>query len=274
MKRYVCLAIVLVTLTGLAFAQKPQFDRVAVPLSDPTKPAFINIGLMNGSITVTGYSGKEVIIEATTEMEKLEEKSEKGEKAKGMKRIVYNTSGLEVEEEDNVIDISTQSWKRTVNISLKIPVKANLELSTMNNGDIVVENVEGELEINNMTGKVTLRNVSGSVVAHSMSGDLIVILTKVTANKVMSFSTMSGDVDVTLPANVRANIKMKSGQGDIYSDFDISMKPTTKKTVSEKGKGGKFKIKFDEYLMGALNGGGPEFTFKTFSGDIYIRKGK
>jgi hypothetical protein len=207
-------------------------------------------------------------------MEKMEESKVKNNKATGMKKITYNTSGLEVEEEDNEIDISTQSWKRSISLTLQVPVKTSLELSTMNNGDILVENVEGEHEISNMNGKVTLKNVSGSVVANSMSDDLIVILTKINTGKAMSFSTMSGDVDVTLPATAKANIKMKSNQGDIYSDFDLTMKPTTKKTVSEKGKGGKFKIKFDEYLLGTLNGGGPEFTFKTFSGDIYIRKGK
>jgi hypothetical protein len=27
-------------------------------------------------------------------------------------------------------------------------------------------------------------------------------------------------------------------------------------------------------MTGAVNGGGPEFTFNTFNGSIYIRKGK
>ena len=39
-------------------------DRVSVPLSDPTRPAFIKAHLLNGGITVKGYEGKAVIVEA------------------------------------------------------------------------------------------------------------------------------------------------------------------------------------------------------------------
>jgi hypothetical protein len=39
-------------------------DRVNVPLTDPSRPAVVHASLMNGGITVTGYNGKEVIVEA------------------------------------------------------------------------------------------------------------------------------------------------------------------------------------------------------------------
>ena len=69
---------------------------------------------------------------------------------------------------------------------------------------------------------------------------------------------------------------MKSQQGDIYSDFDVTLKPAPQKPAEEAAKSGKgkYRISFDRFLTGAVNGGGPEFTFNTFNGDIYIRKGK
>ena len=69
MKRFICLTIVLFVFASLTFAQKSQVDRVSVPLTDPSKPAFIDISIMSGSITVRSYSGKEVIVEATSQLQ-------------------------------------------------------------------------------------------------------------------------------------------------------------------------------------------------------------
>ncbi len=57
------------------FAQTSQPDRVVVPLTDPAKPAFLEVQVFMGSIKVTGYTGKEVIVEAT-----LREKALTGER--------------------------------------------------------------------------------------------------------------------------------------------------------------------------------------------------
>ena len=88
----------------------------------------------------------------------------------------------------------------------------------------------------------------------------------------MSFSTMNGDIDVTLPANVKAKVKMKSDWGEVYSDFDIQV-DTAPQKIEEKDEG-KYRISFEKYIMGTINGGGPEYTFKTYHGDIIIRKAK
>ncbi|MBE0711406.1 MAG: hypothetical protein IH583_03405, partial [Candidatus Aminicenantes bacterium] len=118
-------------------------------------------------------------------------------------------------------------------------------------------------------------NVSGNTLVHTVNGNIEVTLARVAADKPLSFSTMHGDIDVTLPAGVKANLKMKSEQGEIYSDFDINMTRTPAKSeAAEKTEQGKFRITFDKSLYGIVNGGGQEIGFNTFSGDIYIRKKK
>ncbi|MBV9308345.1 MAG: hypothetical protein JOZ45_19525 [Acidobacteriaceae bacterium] len=37
---------------------------------------------------------------------------------------------------------------------------------------------------------------------------------------------------------------------------------------------GTYHLRFDRTLRGTINGGGPEFQFTTFNGQIYIRKKK
>jgi DUF4097 and DUF4098 domain-containing protein YvlB len=287
----------LVCLALLGYAQDAKTDRAVVPLTDPAKPALIKADVLMGGITVKGYDGKEVIVEAKVRersltdeddedqeaieaiqavvAEEVKEEKDKARKIAGMKKIGVVSTGLEVEESNNVVSISAESWKYAVDITIQVPRASSLELHSTNDGDIVVENVSGEIEVENVNGSNTLRNISGNAVVNTVNGDVTVTMTRVTPDKPMSFSSMNGDVDVTLPADIKANVKMKSQQGEIYSDFDIALKPVPQKAeeVSKSGKG-KYRISFEKHIYGAINGGGPEYAFNTFNGDVFIRKGK
>lgn len=311
---YLKIVILFVLAASLAFGQEAPVEKATVPFSNPAKPGLVEVSVQNGSIIVKGYEGKEVIIEARPrgtmltgepearslgiarvvplgiarvvaretrealkgkEYEAEQEEKKASEKAKGMKLIQPTTAGLTVEEENNVMEVSVESWKRSVDLTLQVPYSTSLKLHTFNNGEIVVEKVSGEIEVNNHNGPLRLTNVSGAVVANTFNGDVNVTLTSITPNKPMSFSTFNGDVDVTFPASIKANVKMKSDRGDIYSDFEVSITPSPAKVVEdEKKEGGKYRISFGKYIYGTINGGGPEFQFNNFNGDIYIRKAK
>ena len=92
----------------------------------------------------------------------------------------------------------------------------------------------------------------------------------------MSFSTMNGDVDVTLPPDVKARVKLKSDNGEIYSDFDVhpETNPNSPNLAETHGKDGRYRVQFDKVTYGSINGGGPEMQFTTFNGKIYLRKKK
>jgi hypothetical protein len=203
------------------------------------------------------------------------QREEKEKKIAGMKQLSGSASGLEVEEENNVVQINTQSWKAATDLVIQVPVATSLEVRSTMDGAVIVEGVSGEIDINNINGPVTLKNVSGNTLVHTVNGNIEVTLARVTVDKPLSFSSMNGDIDVTLPADVKANLKMKSEQGEIYTDFDINMtRQPTKSEAAEKTEQGKFRIAFDKSLYGLVNGGGREIAFNTFSGDIYIRKKK
>jgi hypothetical protein len=266
-------------LGNLAIAQTAGMDRLTIPLSDPARPVTLKAGLMNGGITVTGYTGKEVIVEARVRAEADEgerqmenEKNKQKDKAHGMRRLEITATGLTVEEENNVIEISTTSMNRTVDLNIQVPQRASLELSCLNNGDIKVDNLTGELDINNTNGGVTLTNISGAVVAHALNDNVVVTFTKVDPDKSMSFSSLNGDIDVTFPPDVRAKVKMKSDNGEIYSDFDIRLEPATVKTEEDTRKqGGKYRIQLEKTMIGMINGGGRD-AVRDVQWDIYIRR--
>jgi hypothetical protein len=89
----------------------------------------------------------------------------------------------------------------------------------------------------------------------------------------MSFSTMNGTIDVTLPADIKANLKMKSDNGEIWSDFDIKLTGSAQPQVDDqRGKGGRYRVRLDKTVYGTINGGGPELQFVTYNGSILIHK--
>ncbi len=265
------ISIVISVLLGTAlFGQ----DRITVPFSDPSRPKTLHASLLNGSITVRGYDGKDVIIETKTRGG--EEGRQHGRSAPdGMHRIENTSFGLTAEEENNVVRISA-GVMRTLDIVVQVPRNTSLNLRCVNDGNIDVENVSGDLDVNDLNGGVRLRNVSGSVVAHSLNQNVTVTFDRIDASKPMSFSSLNGDIDVTFPAEVKANIKMKTDNGDIFSDFDVKMDASKGGPQVEDGRknGGRYKVKIDKSMYGTINGGGPEFQFTTFNGKIFIRKKK
>jgi len=138
-------------------------------------------------------------------------------------------------------------------------------------GAIVIDGVNGELEASAMSGPVTITNSSGSVVAHSMSGKITASLNRVAADKPNSFSTFNGDVEVTLPADTKANLRFKSFRGDVFSDNDFDVKVAQDQKVKEK-KGRTRVYQREGTESGTLNGGGPEMSFTTFNGKILLHK--
>ncbi|MCZ6821159.1 MAG: hypothetical protein O7G31_16955 [Calditrichaeota bacterium] len=270
LKQIMKVSVILIWCGAIVHAQDSVADRVSVPFSDADRPGFVKANLINGSIIVEGYDGKEVMIEAVVRTRKY---SRGRSNSKGLKRIVMSSTGLRVEEYHNVMTISASSHMRTVDFTLKVPRKTNLKLMTVNGGKIVVEDVEGEIELNNTNGSITARNISGSVVANTTNGKVEVTFGKVTADKPMSFVTFNGKVDVTFPANIKANVKMKSEQGEIYSDFEISLEQKPRLMREDnRGRGGKLSIKVESSIFGSINGGGPSYWFSTYNGSIYIRK--
>ena len=93
--------------------------------------------------------------------------------------------------------------------------------------------MNGEIEVENMNGSVVLKDVSGNVVAASQNGSITANPEKITPGKPMSFTTMNGKVDVTLPGDTKAKLRLKTDNGSVYSDFDVKMEPDTSKPVVE-----------------------------------------
>jgi hypothetical protein len=88
----------------------------------------------------------------------------------------------------------------------------------------------------------------------------------------MAFNTWHEDIDITFPANYKATLKMLSEQGEIYSDFQVDLQNQRRKVDDKRSRDGKYRISFQKYINGTINGGGPEVQLRNYHGNIYIRK--
>jgi len=131
------------------------------------------------------------------------------------------------------------------------------------------------MELDNTNGDIEAQNISGVVVANTTNGKVVVTFNKITPDKPMSFVSFNGNVDVTFPSAIKADVKMKSEQGEIYSDFEIKLEERSRIIQEDtRSRGGKYRVKVESTIFGTVNGGGPEYHFSTYNGDIYIRKQK
>ena len=292
--------IILLWAAGLADnAQESQADHAVVSFSNPAKPGTVEVDISEGSITVRGYEGKDVIIDARwrervltkeereeqaalaeaeeeVDQEELARKKAQAEKAKGMKRLEVESMGLTVEEEENVIQVNAEEGKRAVDLVIQVPFSTSLQLSCRDDErGVIVDRVDGEIEVETSDGPIILTNVSGPVVADSSDGEIKAVFGKVTPGKPMSFSAMEGDIDITLPFDVKASLKMKTDEGKIFTDFDVRLTPSQqKKEEDERKDGGGYRVSFEKVTLGLINGGGVEIQLTAYEGNIYVRKAK
>ena len=245
-------------------------ETVTVPLSNLQQAGVLKVGIIRGSISVKGYEGNEVVVTGTRRKEDNRYNNRRGNKS-GLKKISNQSMEFEVEEFDNTVRVQS-SQTATIDFEIKVPKKFSLKISTVNKGSIYVENVEGAMDISNVNGGIVLKDISGSVSADALNKDIVITFKKVTPNTAMAFSSLNGDIDVTFPKNLKADVKIKSDRGEIYTDFDLKAKPSkVKVTKGGSKKGNAYRVKVENWITGAINGGGSELLFKNFNGDVIIR---
>jgi hypothetical protein len=272
-------------------AAQARTDRIAVPLTDPSRPATLDVNLTAGIIDVTATDAREIIIEATSPTGTggragrggrggrsgrdiiLGPGAGPGGDATGLTRLEQPT-GLDIEEANNVVWVKGPVGVR-VDLTIRVPVRTNFKLTKTAQGStlgtVTVRGLDGDLEIHTEGGNVTLIDVSGSVVAHSSGGSIVATVKRVTPDRPMAFTSYTGTVDVSLPRSIKADLILRSDLRDVFTDFDVQVKPTAAGGV--KSAGGGFRRSGNQPLHATVNGGGPEVELRTYAGNVFLRRG-
>jgi hypothetical protein len=232
------LQILIILLLAAATAAPAQETKIEFP--DEGRPRLLKTEILNGRITVRGYAGKEAIVQVSDTGSTRE-------------------PGFSITSQNNIITISG-GLRRSANLTIQVPVETSLQLRCTNCGELRVENVKGEIDVNTTNGAIRLQNVSGSILAYTLNQGITAVIDQLDPSKPSSFSSMNGTIDCTFPAALKANVRLRTENGRINTDFDIRLSGGTV-------------IRTDRGLSGTIGGpGGPDLQFKAFNGSIYLRK--
>jgi hypothetical protein len=242
---------------------------------DPSADHRLLVDNINGSINVVGYDGDDIQLVAYRKI-----RAESNDRLAEAKKEVT----LDIKEEsDGILIYVDGPWRHddgSVNyrgwdyygyevgydFELKVPDRMRMTLKTVNDGDIGVEKFTGGFEVRNVNGDIDMKEVAGSGRVSTVNGDVAVSFRKNPTDE-CSFKTVNGKVDVEFPEPVSAALRLKTMNGDVYTDFPVKHVPE-KASFSEK-RGKKVYKSGDSFVVEAGEGG-PELTFDTLNGDIYI----
>ena len=254
---------------------------------------------INGDVKVTGYEGDKVIVEVTrTITAKTNERLEQGKKELQLGFIDRaDTLLFYVEGACHEFGRDTRSKKNhnnwgshggwgyewnnngrgrncnppydyTLDFIIKVPASVNLILSTINNGDVVVENAKGALKVENVNGSIKLSKISREATATTVNGDVDI---EYVTNPVKDcrFYSLNGDINAWFQKGLAANMSFESFNGDFFTNVDRLESLPVMVEKEQRANGTKYKVKGNRFKIG---NGGVFLDFETFNGDVYLKE--
>lgn len=287
----ICVLVVVLASTGLVLADRAVSESIAA-----NPDAEVSIEIFSGGVTVTGWDQSQVSVEGTIgdDVESLEVRGD-GAKIEisvevpehGHKDLDLSAEleikvprGAEVEVESLSADVAVSGVSAEVeaevvsgNVRVEGPVSA-VELEVVS-GDVLVAN-PGKLKIEAVSGDVTVQGLSGPGSIESVSGDIkldgtlgdseieavsgdIQFQGGLAPGARVSINSLSGVVDLMLPADVSASFRISTFSGDIESEFGGT---PVRKGEDEPG------MRLDT----TVGGGDARVDIECFSGKVHLRR--
>ncbi len=257
------------------------------------KGGAVDLGLVSGDIVVTGWARNEVKINAFIETgyfeysaspSRVSINAKSRRNRMGASRIEISVpAGTQVRASSVSGDVTVRGTaaETLVNsVSGDVEVRDAsdvVELHTVS-GDLTGERLRGRIRANTVSGDMHLDDVNGTLRGKSVSGALTVrgALDGLEFESVsgefdfrgdfrgagsFSANSHSGDLRLTLPENLAANLDLQTFSGDLRTEFPLTLQPG--ETAGRRGR----------EMRTTINGGGARVRLGTFSGDITIQKG-
>ncbi len=240
--------------------------------SDPQKLLVDNI---SGFVHVTGYAGRDVQVKV--------EKHIGADSAAAMDEAKRDVK-LDMSQQGNYVRLYVDGpfrggngtnyrgddyygYRVIFDYEIQVPFATELVLKSINDGDIVVTKTTGDFEINGLNGGIDMEEISGAGSIRTLNGPLKVTYAK-NPVKNTEYHTLNGRMDVYFQPGLDADLDFSTLNGGIYTDFDITTRPSK---VTTDNVNGRFVYRSDNRSMSARAGkGGPELNFHGLNGAIRL----
>jgi len=252
-------------------------------LTKPGEPVSIDIEVYRGSITLVGYQGDTIEISAKTSNFIAKEKDLEKVKAtknpnnskrssEGLKSVKRQSMRLQIEEKNNKVEISSEVSNQHLDLVIKVPQRSSIDVELYKGGDIDIDGISGGLELEAYQGMIIAKNISGPIVAETARTDIVVSFTDFSKVSPSSLTSHKGNVDITLAKAIAANVNVQTYQGEVFSGLDKDFVVVDE--IKKHKKGQKQKVVLGGIMQAKVNGGGQALSLISYSGNLYIRKGK
>jgi DUF4097 and DUF4098 domain-containing protein YvlB len=148
-----------------------------------------------------------------------------------------------------------QGAEVAVEYHVHVPYRVLLGSVGTVNGSVVVRGVEGGGDLRSVNGNIEVSDSSGRFSEKTTNGDIRLELHQLLEGGPMNLETVNGSVLLGLPAGAKADLKVLSMNGDVYSELPI---PRTAGAPAPHA----FKAK--------LGAGGGEISVRTVNGGIRL----
>jgi hypothetical protein len=235
---------------------------------------------VEGDVTATGYDGAEVRMVA--------HETYRGDSAADVAEAREDLA-LHTEQQGAAVEISVGSpcdcrhgrdcgddrhWQSGRhygahhNIELRVPRGVRVELATVNDGEVTLRDHRGDFRLANVNGSVTALGVTGSGSATTVNGSVTVRFTE-NPSEDSSFRSVNGKLDVTFRPGLAASFEFDTMNGEVFTDLDLDDQTVSR--ASHDPSNGRFKLRKSYRTAG--RSGGPEISFSTLNGDIFVHHG-
>lgn len=176
---------------------------------------------------------------------------------------------------------SRENWRKnnsedvpydfTLAFTVRVPREMNLRVSTINRGDVTVNDMAGALRLQNVNGAIRVTNARGVTHAHTVNGNVDINYVS-NPPEASSYYTLNGNIRVTFPDNLAADLQFKTFQGEFFTDFpEIRILPV-QVVKNQENRGDKTVYKLSQTTQVRVGNGGKVHRFETFNGNVYIKK--
>jgi hypothetical protein len=242
------------------------------------EPNRVLIDNLDGSVHVRGTNGNQVRVsahktiraETDSDMQtaRSEVKLEMSEKP-GTAIVYYDAPWRCQGEGRNCHGEYRRFYRVTYDIDVEVPRDARTAISTVNNGDVRVEDIAGPFDVGNVNGGINMTGIGGSGDVHTVNGPIHVGFVR-HPSTASSFKTVNGTIDVFFPPGLSADLRFKTFNGGIYTDFDVQPQPVA--PTSPDRRNGRYVYRSNQMRAAVAGRGGPELSFNSLNGDIRLHQ--
>jgi hypothetical protein len=236
----------------------------------------LEVSVINGTIHVVGQDGDSVdvnvrkTVRAETEQDAAAAETEAPvtfSESAGTIRAVGNPDHQPgCDEKPTTREQERPRYVVAYDFEIRVSRQARLRLCTVNGGSILVEGMEGDFSLDNKNGDIVLTDVQGSGRAVTVNGDVEASFAAVPRTAVF-FRSVNGDLQGAFPRSLSADLRLKTFNGHLYTDFDVTSLPTE---ASAERRDGMVVYRANRFGAFRVGRGGPELTFDAFNGDVRV----